>query len=286
MNYGPLFSKIRKSRRISQKSVSSGILSQSMLSRFETTGKIEADVLVKLLHRLHIHPTEFFMLSDDADFLRQQFFYRRLHAAFFNFSDYILLSNEERDKYRETNDIYHLINAVRIEAIYAYKHNKNFSSINDDIEIIKKHLLSMDSWFESEIVLYLDIMFIFDDSFIKSQHRRMIRSLESLPFGTSHRNYLKSAYGHNSTILAFERGSTSNIAFYLSYFESTLTKDPRDLTNAFYYSVYQQLLNLKMKFNQDMFISLFQEIKLLQKYGYEDEYAELKKFITKNLSSD
>ncbi|MGO3363848.1 MAG: hypothetical protein ACTILO_00325, partial [Leuconostoc falkenbergense] len=81
-------------------------------------------------------------------------------------------------------------------------------------------------------------------------------------------------------------GSTSNIAFYLSYFESTLTKDPRDLTNAFYYSVYQQLLNLKMKFNQDMFISLFQEVKLLQKYGYEDEYAELKKFFTKNVSSD
>ena len=41
-----------------------------------------------------------------------------------------------------------------------------------------------------------------------------------------------------------------------------------------------------MKFNQDMFISLFQEVKLLQKYGYEDEYAELKKFITKNVSSD
>ncbi len=46
----------------------------------------------------------------------------------------------------------------------------------------------MDSWFESGIVLYLDIMFIFDNSFKKSQHRRMIRSLESLPFGTSHRN--------------------------------------------------------------------------------------------------
>ncbi len=41
-----------------------------------------------------------------------------------------------------------------------------------------------------------------------------------------------------------------------------------------------------MKFNQDMFISLFQEVKLLQKYGYEDEYAELKKFFTKNVSSD
>lgn len=284
MNYGPLFSKIRKSRRISQKSLSTGILSQSMLSRFEATGKIEADVLVKLLHRLHIHPTEFFMLSNDANFLKQQFFYRRLHAAYYNFSDYILLSNEERDHYRETNDIYHLINAVRIESIYAYKHNKNFSSINDDIEIIKNHLLSMDSWFESEIVLYLDIMFIFNDSFIKSQHRRMTRSLESLPFGTSHRNYLKSAYGHNSTILAFERGSISNIAFYLSYFESTLTKDPRDLINAFYYSVYQQLLNLKRKFNQDMLTSLFQEIKILQKYGYQDEYTELKQFITKNLS--
>lgn len=287
MNYGATFAQIRKSRHFSQKDVADGLLSQSMLSRFENQdGQIEFSVLLALLDKLHVHPTEFIVLAKNQVFLEEHNFTQRLHAAYYNTTDNQILLEEERQKYYETNDIHHLINAVRIETTFSKKNGIAYSHLHTDIVEIKKYLISLDSWFVSEIILYIDLLFLFDSVFIKAQHSRMMRSLSSLPFGTARRNYLQSAYCHNTTVLSFERNTLEDVALYLSSFERTLTKDPRSLTNSIYYSAYEKLLTLKKLFNDTAFQNLMEDIHVLKQYGYDDEYIEIKKFIIKILNCD
>lgn len=287
MNYGKLFSKLRKDNHFTQKEVCQGIVAQAILSRFESkNGRIDFDILIKLLNRIHIHPIEFLSMCNQ-DFISDEYaFNQRLHAAYYNFSDNQILLNEERKKFEETHDIHHLINSVRVEATYCIKNGKPFSHLTSDINVIKNYLISLDSWFISEIILYLDIFFIFDDNFIKSQHARMIRSLSNLPFGIAHKDSLQASYGHNVTVLAFERGNFKDIPLYLSYFERTLTKDPRSLTNALYYSAYLKLWHLIHNYSEYEANKLFKDITIFKQYGYEDEYFELKKFISQILNTN
>ncbi|CAH0417516.1 hypothetical protein WFA24289_01858 [Periweissella fabaria] len=285
MNYGKIFAKIRKSRHVSQQNVSKRVIAQSILSRFENNGNIDAKVLMSLLYKLHVHPTEFFMLAEDKQFVDEQNFINRSHSAFYNSSDNLLLVTEERLKFDETDDMFYLMNAVRIEATYAFKHGQDYSHLKTDITAIKQYLMELDYWFISEISIYSDLLFLFDSAFIKAQHPRMVRSLALLPFGTSQRSYLQSAYSHNATVVSFEHDKLEDTALYLAYFESTLTKDSRSLTNAIYYSAYQQLWSLKNNFSQKNLENLFQNIYILKQYGYDEEYRELKKFIVKILYS-
>lgn len=280
MNYGILFSKLRKDKHLTQKEVCDGIVAQAILSRFESkNGRIDFDILMQLLHRIHVHPTEFLAMCNQDNISEEYAFNQRLHAAYYNASDNQILLNEERNKFTTTHDIHYLINSVRVEATYCKKNGKSFEHLSGDIEIIKDYLISLDSWFISEIILYLDILFIFDDNFIRTQHARMTRSLSNLPFGIAHKNSLQSSYGHNVTVLAFERYNFKDIPLYLSYFERTLTKDPRSLTNALYYSTYLKLWHLIHNYSKYEFDQLVESINIFEQYGYEDEYLELKEFI-------
>lgn len=105
MNYGVLLSSLRKSRKISQADLSASITSQSALSRFEAGGEVYARNLISYLKKLNIHPTEFFMLAEDTDFIAQQNFNHRLQSGFVSKTDCEVLAKEEHSRYIETGNV-------------------------------------------------------------------------------------------------------------------------------------------------------------------------------------
>lgn len=276
MKYGLLLALLRKARKISQEDLAAKVTSQSALSRFEAGGEVYAQNLISYLKKLNIHPTEFFMLAEDTDFISQQDFNLRLQAAFVTKSDRDLLVNEERLRYSETGNILNLINAVRVEAVYAKVHNLSLDSYQSDLEEVKKYLLSIDIWMMFEVTLYLDLLFIFDDSFIDNYHHRMSRTLQSLPFGKELRQALSSAYGNNLIVLDFERNNLQALRKHIDYLESTLSKNPRNLITSIQVDFYNKMYNMKIHYSDELTVEALEILSILKKYRYIEPYIGLR----------
>lgn len=245
MKYGTLLSLLRKSKKMSQLDLSAGISSQSALSRFESGGEVYAQNLILYLKKLNVHPTEFFMLAEDTDFIARQNFNHRLQSGFTSQIDCEILANEERDRYTQTGNLLNLINAVHVEVVYAKIHDLPLTNYQNDLKKVKQYLLSIDTWLLFEVTLYLDLLFIFDDSFIEHHHHRMSRSLQSLPFETELRQGLSAAYANNLIILDFERNNFLSLSKHINYFESILSKNPRNLIASIQIDFYNKVFNLK-----------------------------------------
>ena len=283
MNYGVLLSSLRKSRKISQADLSASITSQSALSRFEAGGEVYARNLISYLKKLNIHPTEFFMLAEDTDFIAQQNFNHRLQSGFVSKTDCEVLAKEEHSRYIETGNVLNLKNAVHVQAVYAKIHALPLNDYQKDLEKVKQYLLSIDTWMMFEVTLYLDLLFIFDDSFINHQHHRMARSLQSLPFGTELRQGLSAAYGNNLIILDFERNNLLSLSQHINYLESTLSKNPRNLISSIRIDFYNKMFDLKKYYSDDVAIDALETLMILKKYHYVESYEDLKKFLFEHI---
>lgn len=283
MKYGVLLSTLRKSRKISQFDLSAGITSQSALSRFESGGEVYAHNLILYLKKLNVHPTEFFMLAEDTDFIARQNFNHRLQSGFTSQIDCEILVNEERDRYTQTGNILNLINAVHVEVVYAKMHDLPLTNYQKDLKKVKQYLLSIDTWMIFEVTLYLDLLFIFDDSFIEHQHHRMSQSLQSLPFETELRQGLSAAYANNLIVLDFERNNLLSLSKHINYFESILSKNPRNLISSIQIDFYNKMFNLKKYYSDAEVIDALETLIILKKYHYEETYDDLKNFLFENI---
>lgn len=170
MHQGQLLKNIRLSRKINQQQLSNGISSQSTLSRMEKTGHIDSNILLRYLDRIDIEPAEFFMLVTPKGFQEAQNYSQRLYAAYYNIEENQKLIQHELHLYGRTKLIKHRINALRVQAVYAKIHNITLDDQDEITKDIQTYLFSFETWFLSDILLYLDILFLFDDSFIKSYH--------------------------------------------------------------------------------------------------------------------
>lgn len=280
MEYGKLLASLRKARHISQSDLAEGITSQSALSRYEAGSDIPSQQLIQFLNKLNVHPTEFFMLANDTNFTEQQDFVKRMSSGVTNQVDRDLLVQEQRHLYTQTGNILNLINAVRVETTYALTHDLPLEPYQDDLKSIKEYLLSLDQWLLFEIVLYIDLLFMFDDDFIETYHPRMNRSLQALPFGTEIHQATALTYANNLIILDFQRRHYRLLRDHMNYLQSLVTRDARNLIASIHLHFYETLLQLHTHYDSHLVNHLLSDIAILQKYGYDQYFYNLCDFMS------
>lgn len=286
MNQGQLLKKIRLSRKVNQQQLSQGISSQSSLSRIEKNGHIDSDILLQYLNRLDIQPTEFFMLVNPKGFKEAQNYSQKQYKAYYNQAENQKLIQHELILYDKTKIIKHRINALCIRVVYAKIHNITLNDQDEIVEEIQKYLFAFETWLLSDILLYLDVLFLFDDSFIRSYHNRMVRSLENLPISSVHKHHLQIAYAHNNTVLSFERGNLIDVKFYLQTFKKFLSSPTKTLTDTIYYQTYSNLLTLEQSFDQQLYNQTIDDLSVFKKFGHHQEYENIFGFIKYELNKN
>ena len=279
MNQGQLLKKIRVSRRLSQQQLAQNITSQAALSRMEKSGNIDANVLLRFLDKLDIHPTEFFMLANPDGLIDSQDYQKKLYAAYYNEQNSQTLINQELLLYDKTKIKKHQINALRVQAVYAKINNLPLENREEITYEIQNYLFGFETWFLNDILMYLDVLFLFDDTFIRSYHNRMIRSLDKLPFSAVQKHYLQIAYAHNATVLAFDRNNMQDAQLYLQAFEKFVSLDTRTLTDTIYYLTYSKLFSLKQGFDQQIYDDMLDDLAVFKRFGYTKEYHDILYFI-------
>ncbi|WP_267286819.1 helix-turn-helix domain-containing protein [Leuconostoc falkenbergense] len=147
MNQGQLLKKIRVSRRLSQQQLAQDITSQAALSRMEKSGNIDANVLLRFLDKLDIHPTEFFMLANPDGLIDSQDYQKKLYAAYYNEQNSQTLINQELLLYDKTKIKKHQINALRVQAVYAKINNLPLENREEITYEIQNYLFGFETWF-------------------------------------------------------------------------------------------------------------------------------------------
>lgn len=283
MLYGKLLKKLRRDRHVSQSLLALDITSQSALSRFEKGGEVYADILVAYLEKLNVHPVEFFMLAENKNFTNQVYIDKKIQDAIYSKNKRLEFVSESRLKYSKTGNIFYLINSLRVEVGYALINNLSLSDYSEDLSIIKKYLLSLDSWLLFEVTMYIDFMFIFDRIFIDTHHSRMVRSLNGLPFGQELSQNLSLLYGNNLIILGFERHDMEFIRKNIKYLEGIIDENPRNLIISIQLNLYKSMYQLNKKYTQILATQTTNDLKILKKYGYNKTYNDLISFFLKHV---
>lgn len=279
MNHGKLLKIIRTSKSISQQDLSHGISSQAALSRMEMSGNIPSHLLISYLQRLDVHPTEFFMIAENSTFIDSQDFFKDFELAVNDYEKMIALYKEKIELYNTSGLLRHKINAYAVKAVYCYIHKIPLDDSENISLTIRQYLLNLDNWFISDIILYTQVIFLFDSEIIKLQHSKMLKSLNTLPFSLSWQYTNAMNYLHSTVLLSFKRNNMNDVAFYLNSFKDNLSEDVKTMVDTIYYYLYKDLLDLKIDFTNSKYNLLCEQIKIFNKYGYEKEYFKSLEFI-------
>lgn len=264
MNVGELLKKMRELRKVSQRQLCAGISSQAALSRMEKSGNIPANMLLAFLDRLDIQPIEFFALAEEHQTANTRVFLDRLQEAKSSRQKANQLIKEETGLYQKTGILRHKINALVVSACYC-KANKIPLKNNDVIAVmVKDYLLKLGNWFINDALLYVNVFFIFDNAFIKSNHLQVIRLLEQSPFDSAQKYTYQIDYANNVILLAFERKNLLDLAFYLANYQELLTNDFSSLSARICYSIFEQLYELMCDFSDKRYQNLLQELQNLK----------------------
>lgn len=274
MNHGELLKQLRNNRKMSQQELSADISSQAALSRMEVSGNIPSYILINYLQRLDIHPTEFFMMAENSDFIDSKSFGKKFRKALFDKDEMTELVTEKMTLYQETGILHHKIDAYRLQALFYFLRNLPLPNEDEITSTLREYLLSIDTWFISDVILYSQVLFLFDANFIRANHAKMLKSLDNLPFSSSWQYSNEMNYAELTTILAFRRRNWDDAAFYLKTCKTFLTNDSRSLGDRIYYSIYSKLLELRLNFDQAKYDTLVSEMNIIKTYGYEYEYHQ------------
>lgn len=214
MNYGELLKILRNKRKMTQNELTSEISSQTALSRMEKGDDIPFNLLINFLRRLNIRPIEFFtmaeeikMVSDIDDFLLTN------KAENCSESEIECAVENEMKLFQKTGLIKHQLNSFCIQALYCKIHQ---IIMVENVEIVKKYLLQLDSWAINDISLYINLLFVFENDFIRAQHRRILKNLTNSPLEKARKHFYEITYANNSVILAFERNNLRDLDLYLA----------------------------------------------------------------------
>lgn len=264
MNVGILLKKMRELRKVSQRQLCAGISSQAALSRMEKSGNIPSNMLLAYLERLDIQPIEFFALAEEHQTANTRVFLDRLQEAKSSRQKADQLIKEEIGLYHKTGILRHKINALAVWANYC-KANKIPLKNNDAIAaVVKDYLLKLGNWFINDALLYVNVFFIFDNAFIKSNHLQVIQVLDTSPFDSAQKYTYQIDYANNVILLAFERKNLLDLAFYLANYQELLTNDFSSLSARICYSIFTQLYELMCDFSDKRYQNLLQELQNLK----------------------
>lgn len=182
MKTGELLKKLRIERNISQSTLSCGISSRTTLASYETqTNDIPLGNLILYLNKMNVRLDEFqyflgLELTNKHKLSAQLFedFYskRTIHEG---------RLTEVLNLYQSTDDIYYLALYMGIKGAIIKNSGQSitdFVSIHKPyVHTIKEHIEKVESWSAFELSILINCLYIFDDEFILSVSKRLIRDL-------------------------------------------------------------------------------------------------------------
>ncbi|BDR58029.1 helix-turn-helix domain-containing protein [Xylocopilactobacillus apicola] len=279
MNHGQLLKDLRIGRGITQQQLADGISSQAALSRMEASGNIPSDLLLKFLNRLDIYLIEFFMLAGEENVTVPHTFLNQRENSIFQKEKADELIKNEMELYRKTGFPKHKINALSLKAAYSKVHDLPLENSKEITNEIKNHLLQFNSWFINDIILYTNLLFIFDNEFIKTHHRTILRSLDRFFLGRAQKHNLQIHYANNSVLLAFERHNWADLDFYLDTYREFLTASPESLNDRIMYSIFTKLRDLVFEFDEARYQNLIAETQIFSTYGLDAAGVDIRNLI-------
>lgn len=275
MNVGKILKKMRELRNVTQRQLCAGISSQAALSRMEASGNIPSKMLLAFLDRLDIQPIEFFALVEENQLANTRVFLDKLINAKYSKQKTDILIQQELDLYEKTGILRHKINALCVSASY---YNANDILFENKILIakeVKRYLLELGSWFINDVLLYVNIFFLFDNEFIRSNHLKVISLLNQSPFDATQKYTYQVKYANDVILLAFERKNLFDLNFYLANYQKLLINDFNSLSSKICYSIFKQLYQLMVDFNYKKYQCFLEELKNINSYVNGDMVLNL-----------
>jgi transcriptional regulator with XRE-family HTH domain len=282
--YGQLIQTFRKKRGISQKELAQGISSQPTLSCFEAgKGYVPAETLIQYLKRLRIHPTEFFMLVEDDPFSEYQYFHQVYEEATQEKQARDDLIAHQQARFDATHDETFSANIILTKLAYAKNHQLSLEPYEADMEWMRNYFSRLDDWHLSDIEWYISVLFIFNTYKLQKHHDNFVQAVQRSPFANDRKKWLLFGYTNNLLILMFERLALENVPEYLEQLKMTISSEPSDLHRAVAYSAFSQLYRLVQHFSSEDLKHLLQELDILRRYHYEEEYRFYQELIMTTL---
>ncbi|KZS46182.1 hypothetical protein AWU65_09710 [Paenibacillus glucanolyticus] len=182
MKAGALLKKLRVERNISQSTLSCGISSRTTLASYEKqTNDIPLGNLLLYLDRMNVRLDEFqYFLGLEltekhtlsAQLFEDYYSNRTIHDK--RLSEILQL-------YKNTNDLYYLSLYMGIKGAIIKTSGKaidDFLKTHEQyICMLKKHIGVIENWSAFELSILINCLYIFDDDFILSVSKRLIRDL-------------------------------------------------------------------------------------------------------------
>lgn len=176
-NIGSIFKKLRLEKKYSLKQIAEGILSISLLSKFERN---ESDITITkfflLIERLNISLEEFnFILND----FKNSHFENKLieinHAYSNNNLSYLInLEKEELKKWHLTKNISYRLNSIMIRSISNDLDNSILVN-QKEIDFFVDYLFEIDNWNLYEVILFGNSLRIFNKETVIILSKEMLK---------------------------------------------------------------------------------------------------------------
>lgn len=282
MTYGELLKILRNKRKMTQSELTSEISSQTALSRMEKGDDIPFNLLINFLRRLNIRAIEFFamaqeikMVSDIDNFLLTN------KVENCSESEIERAVENEMKLFKKTGLIKHQLNSFCIRALYCKIHQL---IMVENVDAVKKYLLTLDSWAINDISLYINLLFVFENDFIRAQHRRILKVLTNSPLEKARKHFYEITYANNSVILAFERNNLRDLDLYLANYQKCLSNNLNLLSEHIRYTIFTRLKKLMVDFNQADYQKLLNEINSFSNYGLDLVVEDAIKFVNTSLA--
>lgn len=286
VNIGQLLKKIRISRNFTQCQLCSGISSQAALSRMERSGNIPTKILIAFLERLNIELVDFLALAQAEQDENFQFFFDNLVEAMNNRQKANQLISKEMQLYRNTGILRHKINALCVRLNYCKYNRKVIEDYELIITEIKKYLLSLEYWFINDILLYINIFFIFDNSFIKNNHQFVLKSLEKSHLDSSQKHFYLISYSNSVIFFMLEQKQIFDLDFYLNCYQELLNQNFNSIDEFIWYSIFKKLHNLIQNYNESDYQNFLLEIKNISAFGLESARIRIISLINRYFNKD
>ena len=224
MDHGKLMRKLRQDRNISQESLAGNFYSRDNISRFErNNSKINLDMFVHSLDRMNLSLEEYAIFQQ----LEEPSLKEILKNDFKKALDTELGESylqELYSEYEKSLDIYYLY-LYSLGRILRHKIQNLPLDLSKEIQIIKQHLDTVESWGFFELMMYVNTLFLFEDNYIRQNYPLVIQKFNSFSHSAKFQ-HLKIRFLLNSLTLAFERKQFELIDPYLTeLFNSTENSD-------------------------------------------------------------
>lgn len=243
-NIGTIFKKIRLDKKYSLKQVSEGILSLSLLSKFERN---ESDITITkfflLIDRLNLTLEEFSFILNDFKSSNLEEKMKEINKAHSNnnLSYLINLEKEELQEWNTSNKITHRLNAIMIRAI-ANDLDKSVSNNQKEISFLINYLFEIDNWNMYEIILFGNSMRVFNKETVMLLSKEMLKKTYIYSDTKKMKEELVRVI-INTIIFCLEERELDSVNFFLIAIEKILGE------NSTYYFEKTKLLYLKGLYN-------------------------------------